>query len=397
MRGSDQPTGSLFSYVNLEERVPARHPLRKIKGVVDAALVTLDADFERLYAGEGRPSIAPERLLRASLVQILFSVRSERQLMEQLEYNLLFRWFVGLSIDEPVWVPTVFTKNRDRLLNTGMAQKLLAAILAHEKVAPLLSDEHFSVDGTLVEAWASFKSFRPKSPASDAPPPDADPPPPTSTGQREADEAANGGKGEMSGRAENTGESEPIGRNVERDWRGQTWSNATHASVTDPDARLYRKAKGRPAQLCYMGHALTENRNGLVVEACLTQASGTAERTAAIDMVDRVSPGSTRRLTLGADKGYDDRGFVAKLRQMCVTPHVAAKARHSAIDGRTTRHAGYMVSQRKRKLVEEPFGWGKVVGPIRKTMLRGLDQVGAQFTLTMAAYNLAKLPRLLAA
>ena len=399
MRGSDKQTGSLFSYVNLEERVPAGHPLRKIKSVVDAALVSLDADFERLYAGEGRPSIAPERLMRASLVQILFSIRSERQLMEQLQYNLLFRWFVGLSIDEPVWVPTVFTKNRDRLLTTDMSRKLMTAILAHEKVAPLLSDDHFSVDGTLVEAWASFKSFRPKSSASGAPPPGADPPPPpasTGTG-READGTAERGEGEMTKRAGNTGESEPvIGRNVERDWRGQTWSNATHASVTDPDARLYRKAKGRPAQLCYLGHALTENRHGFVVEAELTHADGTAERRAAIDMIDRASPGSTKQITLGADKGYDDRGFVAKLRRMCVTPHVAAKAKHSAIDGRTTRHAGYKVSQRKRKLAEEPFGWGKVVGPIAKTMLRGIDRVGAQFTLTMAAYNLARLPRLLA-
>jgi len=413
MRGSDQQTGSLFSYVNLEERVPARHPLRKIKTVVDAALISLDADFERLYAGDGRPSIAPERLMRAALVQILFSIRSERQLIEQLQYNLLFRWFVGLSIDEAVWVPTVFTKNRDRLLNTGMSRKLLAAILAHEKVAPLLSDEHFSVDGTLVEAWASFKSFRPKSSASDAPPPDAGPPPPpppaSATG-READgtaatETGAGGMAKMTG---NTGDidsatdrvtAEPgrIGRNVERDWRGQTWSNATHASATDPDARLYRKARGRPAQLCYMGHALTENRHGFVVETELTHADGTAERRAAIDMIDRASPGSTRPITVGADKGYDERGFVASLRQRCVTPHVAAKARHSAIDGRTTRHASYAISQRKRKLVEEPFGWGKVIGPLAKTMLRGLDRVGAQFTLTMAAYNLARLPRLLAA
>jgi transposase len=412
MRGSDKQTGSLFSYVNLEERVPARHPLRKIKTVVDAALVSLDADFERLYAGDGRPSIAPERLMRAALVQILFSIRSERQLIEQLQYNLLFRWFVGLSIDEAVWVPTVFTKNRDRLLNTEMARKLLAAILAHGHVAPLLSDEHFSVDGTLVEAWASFKSFRPKSSASDTPPPDAGPPPPplpTSATVREADgmAATGAGDGEMTKETGNTGESASatgrvtskpgkIGRNVERDWRGQTWSNVTHASVTDPDARLYRKANGRPAQLCYMGHALTENRHGFVVETELTHADGTAERRAAIDMIDRTSPGSTRPITVGADKGYDERGFVTSLRQRCVTPHVAAKARHSAIDGRTTRHPGYAISQRKRKLVEEPFGWGKVVGPLAKTMLRGLDRVGAQFTLTMAAYNLARLPRLLA-
>ena len=398
MRGSDQQTGPLFSYVNLEERIPPRHPLRKIKRVVDAALVTLDADFERLYAGEGRPSIAPERLLRASLVQILFSIRSERQLMEQLQYNLLFRWFVGLSIDEAVWVPTVFTKNRDRLLTTEMSKKLMAAILAHEKVAPLLSDDHFSVDGTLVEAWASFKSFRPKSSAPDAPPPGDDPPPVDGNGRDQGGSEANGAD-EMQETATTQDQDgiAPIGRNVERNWRGEAWSNATHTSVTDPDARLYRKAKGRPAQLAYMGHALTENRHGFVVETEVTHATGTAERTAAITMIDRASPGSTRRITLGADKGYDDRGFVATLRQMCVTPHVAAKAKGSAIDGRTTRHAGYAISQRKRKLVEEPFGWGKTVGPLAKTMLRGLQRVGAQFTLTMAAYNLAKLPRLLAA
>ena len=400
MRGSDKQTGSLFSYVNLEDRIPTRHPLRKIKGVVDAALISLDADFEALYADEGRPSIAPERLLRASLVQILFSIRSEAQLMEQLQYNLLFRWFVGLSIDEPVWVATVFTKNRDRLLNTEMSQKLLAAILAHEKVAPLLSDDHFSVDGTLVEAWASFKSFRPKPVAHDAQPPDGPPPPAAQDAGQAADEATRTGAGDMATGSDNSeggkGES-GIGRNVERNWRGETWSNATHASVTDPEARLYRKAKGRPAQLCYMGHALTENRHGFVVATELTHADGTAERRAALAMIERASPGSTRRITLGADKGYDDRGFVTKLRQMCVTPHVAAKARHSAIDARTTRHAGYATSQRKRKLVEEPFGWGKTVGPIAKTMLRGLSRVGAQFTLTMAAYNLARLPRLLPA
>jgi transposase len=403
MRGSDSQTGSLFSYVNLEDRVPARHPLRPIKGVVDAALADLDAAFAPLYASGGRPSIAPERLLRAALVQILFGVRSETQLMEQMQYNLLFRWFVGLSIDDPVWVPTVFTKNRDRLLNADIAKKLMAAILAHEEVAPLLSDDHFSVDGTLVEAWASFKSFRPKAGGEppDPPPPADDPPPPgagntSGTGTTETatktDKA--GGASKMTADATATSE---IGRNVERDWRGQKWSNATHASVTDPDARLYRKAKGKPAQLCYMGHAVTENRNGFVVEATLTHADGTAERRAAIAMLDALDPGSTRRITLGADKGYDAAEFVAELRAMCVTPHIAAKAKGSGLDGRTTRHAGYAVSQRKRKLVEEPFGWGKTVGPIRKTMLRGLERVAAQFTLTMAAYNLAKLPRLLAA
>jgi transposase len=393
MRGTDNQKGSLFSYVNLEERIPARHPLRKIKGVVDAALLELDAEFAALYAAHGRPSIPPERLLRAALVQILFSIRSETQLMEQLDYNLLFRWFVGLAIDETVWVPTVFTKNRDRLLNADIAKKLMAAILDHDKVAPLLSDEHFSVDGTLVEAWASFKSFKPK--AAGARPPDGDQPPDAGASVGETIEVADAESGKMT---KTTAEaSSRIGRNVERDWRGQAWSNATHASVTDPDARLYRKAKGRPAQLCYMGHALTENRNGFVVEATLTHADGTAERRAAIDMLNAHDPGSERRITLGADKGYDAGGFIADLRKMCVTPHIAAKAKGSAIDARTTRHPGYAISQRKRKLAEEPFGWGKTVGPIAKTMLRGVGRVCAQFVLTMTGYNLAKLPRLLAA
>ncbi|MCB1507196.1 MAG: IS5 family transposase [Hyphomicrobiaceae bacterium] len=400
MRGSDSQNGSLFSYVNLDERIPARHPLRKIKDVVDAALADLDADFAPLYAAAGRPSIAPERLLRAALVQILFSIRSETQLMEQLDYNLLYRWFVGLSIDEAVWVPTVFTKNRDRLLNADIARKLMSAILVHERVAPLLSDDHFSVDGTLIEAWASFKSFKPKAGCGRGDPPNAPPPPDAgnSSGMGTTEATAKAYTAEAANKmtvADMTAMN-GIGRNVERDWRGQTWSNATHASITDPDARLYRKAKGRPAQLCYMGHAITENRNGFVVETTLTYADGTAERRAAITMLDALDPGSTRRITLGADKGYDAAEFVEELRMMCVTPHIAAKAKGSAIDGRTTRHPGYAVSQRKRKLVEEPFGWGKTVGPIRKTMLRGMKRVCAQFTLTMAAYNLAKLPGLLA-
>lgn len=407
MRGSDEQNGALFSYVSLEERIPARHPLRKIRAVVNAALATLDADFDRLYAGDGRPSIAPERLLRASLIQILFSIRSERQLMEQMQYNLLLRWFVGLGIDDPVWVPTVFSKNRDRLLNTDMAQKLLTAILAHEQVAPLLSDDHFSVDGTLVEAWASFKSFRPKT---EAPPP-GEPlspdaggaPPPGAAESPDTMPQANDPQGSQTkrdgsmDRAVQSGMGQPVGRNVERDWRGQAWSNVTHASVTDADARLFRKGKGKPAQLCYMGHALMENRHGFIVSAELTHADSHAEREAALTLVNRHLPGSTRRITLGADKGYDDRGFVAALRDMCVSPHIAAKAKGSAIDGRTTRHAGYAVSQRKRKQVEEPFGWGKTIGQIAKTMLRGIEHVGAQFTLNMAAFNLAKLPKLIAA
>jgi len=315
MRGSDQVTGSLFSYVDLEERIPARHPLRKIRAVVNDALRSLDAEFARLYAGEGRPSIAPERLIRASLLQILYSIRSERQLMEQLDYNLLFRWFVGLGVDDAVWVPTVFTKNRDRLLTTDMSRKVMAAILAHREVAPLLSDDHFSVDGTLVKAWASMKSFQPKEKATsgggDDPgdPPDANAPPTSFSDQSST-------------------EPEPMkrptrrNRNAEVDFRGERRSNATHASMTDPEARLFKKSPGTGAMLCFMGHSLMENRSGLIVQADLTRADGHAERRAAIAMLHRHSPGSTRRLTLAADRGYDSADFVAELRQMVVTPHV---------------------------------------------------------------------------
>jgi transposase len=387
MRGSDERNGSLFSYVDLEERIPPRHPLRKILAIVNDALAMLNGEFAKLYAADGRPSIAPERLLRACLIQILFSIRSERQLMEQMHYNLLFRWFVGLGIDDPVWVATVFTKNRDRLLNTEIARKFLAAILAHKDVALLLSDEHFSVDGTLIEAWASMKSFQRK--------PDqggGNEPPPGASGSSGAGEGR-----PLPARPLSAPAAAGSGRNGEVDFRGEKRSNETHASLTDADARLYRKGKGKAAQLCYMGHALMENRTGLIVEAELTHADGYAERAAAVAMIERHSPGSERRLTLGADKGYDTSDFVADLRRMCVTPHVAAKAKGSAIDGRTTRHAGYAVSQKKRKQIEEPFGWAKTVGPIAKTMLRGLDRVGAQFTMTMAAYNLARLPRLLTA
>jgi transposase len=387
MRGSDEKTGSLFSYIDLEERVPAGHPLRLIRRVVNDALASLDADFEGLYAADGRPSIPPERLIRASLLQILFSIRSERQLMEQMDYNLLFRWFVGLGIDDAVWVPTVFTKNRDRLLTSEMSRKVMAAILAYPEVKPLLSDEHFSVDGTLIKAWASVKSFQPNEAA---PPEDDDPgdspTPPTDEAAPNADKTA----------------TPPMpttarpNRNAEVDFRGEKRSNATHVSTTDPDARLYKKSPGAGAMLCFMGHTLMENRNGLIVQADLTQADGYAERKAALDMLNRHSPGSTRRLTLGADKGYDSADFVADLRKMCVTPHIAQKARYSAIDGRTTRHPGYALSQRCRKKIEEPFGWGKTVGRMVQTVHRGTERVRAKFTMTMAACNLARLPRLLA-
>lgn len=393
MRGTDEASGSLFSYVDLEARIPAVHPLRKIRQIVNDALASLDAEFDALYTDFGRPSIAPERLIRASLLQILFSIRSERQLMEQMDYNLLFRWFVGLGIDDPVWVPTVFSKNRDRLLTTDMSRKVMAAILAHPEVRPLLSDEHFSVDGTLVKAWASMKSFQPKEDT--APPQDDDPggPPPPAHDQPFADTDTPRQQTEtqpMPNTARRT-------RNAEVNFRGEKRSNATHASVTDPDARLYKKAPGAAAMLCFMGHTLMENRNGLVVQADLTHADGHGERKAALEMINRHSPGSTRRLTLGADKGYDSADFVAALRRMVVTPHVAQKIRHSAIDGRTTQHPGYALSQRRRKKIEEPFGWAKTVGGMTQTVHRGLDRVRAQFTMTMAACNLASLPKLLAA
>jgi transposase len=356
MRGSDQQSGDLFSYVDIEARVPSRHPLRAIRTIVNAGLASLDAEFDKLYADTGRDSIPPERLLRAALLQAFFSIRSERLLMEQLNYNLLYRWFVGLGVDDAVWDHSVFSKNRDRLLEADVAAKFLSAVLAHPKVKPLLSDEHFSVDGTLIEAWASMKSFRAKDGSDEPPTP---------------------------------------GRNGERNFHDEKRSNDTHASTTDPEAKLYKKGRGKEAKLCFMGHALTENRHGLVVQADTTEANGTAERQAALEMIDGHAPGTSNRLTLGADKAYDTREFVADLRQKCVTPHVAQKARSSAIDGRTTRHAGYGVSQRKRKLVEEAFGWAKTIAGCAKVKVRGLARVGFHFTLAMAAYNLIRLPKLL--
>ena len=386
MRGSDTRSGELFSYVDLEQRVPAKHPLRKIRQLVNDVLASLDAEFAALYSAFGRESIPPERLLRALLLQALFTIRSERQLMEQLDYNLLFRWFVGLGIDDPVWVPTVFTKNRDRLLDADVAAKFMAELLAHKEVRKLLSDEHFSVDGTLIEAWASMKSFQPKAPAATPEQPGGDPPPPPATSPPET-----------TAQTETKTEDQPMKeRNAEVDFHGQKRSNATHASTSDPEARLYKKGKGKEAKLCFMGHALMENRSGLIVETETTQADGFGERKAALAMVNRRCPGE-RQITLGADKGYDTADFVAELRAMNVTPHVAAKIKGSALDGRTTRHAGYLVSQKKRKLIEEAFGWGKTVGTAAKTMLRGAARVGFQFTLNMAAYNLARMPKLLAA
>ena len=390
MRGMDETSGSLFSYVDLEGRIPAQHPLRKIRQVVNDALASLDAEFEALYTDFGRPSIPPERLIRASLIQILFSVRSERQLMEQMQYNLMFRWFVGLGIDDPVWVATVFTKNRDRLLTTDMSRKVMAAILAHREVAPLLSDEHFSVDGTLVKAWASMKSFQPK--AKGSPPDDKGPgDPPTSSIYSDNQPTKSEPETEPMPRASHRN------RNAEVDFKGEKRSNATHTSTTDPEARLYKKSPGTGAALCFMGHALMENRSGLIVQGDLTQADGRAERRAALDMVHRHSPGSPRKLTLGSDKGYDAAEFVADLRKACVTPHVAQKSRYSAIDARTTRHQGYDLSIKHRKRIEEAFGWAKTVGCMAQTVYRGVERVRSRFILTMAANNLARLPRLLGA
>jgi len=358
MRGSDGRTEQLFSYVSCEARVPADHPLRAIRMIVDEALEVLSGEFEGLYAKTGRPSIPPEKLLRALLLQAFYSVRSERQLMEQLDYNLLFRWFVGLPMDAAVWDATVFTKNRERLIAGDIATKFMAAVLRQPRVKTLLSDDHFSVDGTLIEAWASMKSFRPKDGGGAPPGP---------------------------------------GRNGERDFHGEKRSNDTHASATDPDARLTRKGAGQASKLAYMGHVLMENRNGLAVDARLTRATGTAEREAALDMI-RDRPGSHRK-TLGMDKAYDAAGFVADLRGETVTPHTAqnTNARRSAIDGRTTRHPGYSVSLRIRKRIEEVFGWVKASAGLRKTRHRGLDRVGWTFTLTVAAYNLVRLPKLIAA
>ena len=365
MRGEDRSSGSLFSYVDLERRVPADHPLRALREIVDEALASLSGEFSGLYSTRGRQSIAPEKLLRALLLQAFYSIRSERQLMEQLDYNLLFRWFVGLGVDDRVWDATVFCHNRNRLIEGAVAAQFLAAVLQGRRMRCLLSGEHFTVDGTLVDAWASMKSFRAKDDADDGPP--------------------------------------SPGRNGGRDFRGEKRSNATHASTTDPDARLYRKGDGQSSRLCFMGHVLMENRNGLIVDAELTCATGTAERDAALAMLDRRS--GHRRITLGADKAYDVSGFVAALRARTVTPHIAVdghvtktgKRRKTALDRRTTRHAGYAASQRTRKRIEEGFGWIKTTGGLAKTRHRGLARVGWMFTLTFAACNLVRLPKLLAA
>jgi transposase len=399
MRGSDRTTGSLFSYVDIEARIPAKHPLRPIRRIVNDVLAGLDAELAALYEPTGRDSIPPERLLRGALLQTFYSIRSERQLMEQLDYNLLYRWFVGLGIDDAVWDHSVYSKNRDRLLDADIARLFLKGILEHPEVAPLLSSDHFSVDGTLVTAWASLKSLAPRPDGrSDG---DGNQPPGGTAGVGTQPHSDAGSKPEP------TQDSKPMqncdtsarSRNGEVDFHGQKRSNATHVSTTDPEARLFRKGKGKEARLSYMGHALAENRHGLIVEASLTPATGTAEREAAKDLVESHSPGSERRLTLGADKAYDTRAFVADCRAMCVTPHVAQNTtgRASAIDARTTRHAGYAVSQRKRKLIEEAFGWAKTVGGLGRPMRRGTARMAFLFTFTMAAYDLIRLPKLLPA
>src|SRR5262245_10940638 len=358
MRGADERTGAMFSYVSLEERVPMDHPLRAIRHITDRALERISPQLGALYVNFGRPSVPPERLLRALLLQALYTIRSDRQLMEQLDYNLLFRWFVGLGIDDRVWSPTSFSKNRERLLDGDVAAAFFAPVLIHADTARLLSDEQFTVDGTLLEAWASQKSFRPR---------DQEPP-----------------RGE--------------GGNPSVNFRGQRRTNATHHSTTDPDARLYKKASGQPARLGYLGHVLMEHRSGLIVNATVTAADGYGEREAAVAPISGVGG---RRCTVAADKGYDSRDFVAQLRAMRATPHVAQFGatghRGSAIDGRTTRHQGYVVSQQKRKLVEQSFGWLKTVGGLRKLRHRGGPLVTWVFTFAAAAYNIVRLRRLLSA
>lgn len=356
MRGDDLDSSAMFSYISPEQRIPKDHPLRALRVMVDAALEDLSPRFSKLYSSTGRPSIPPEKLLRALLLQVLYSIRSERLLIEQLDYNLLFRWFVGLNMDDAVWDPTVFTKNRDRLLSGEIHTRFFEAVVGQARERGLLSDEHFTVDGTLVEAWAGHKSFKPRKGSQSEPPPDD--------------------RG-----------------NPTVDFTGQKRSNATHASTTDPEAKLYRKSFGTESKLCYAGHVLMDNRHGLAADACLTEATGRAERQAALEMLWLAR--RSKRITVGADKAYDVRDFVQQLRRMKVTPHIAGKnASYSAIDSRTTRHTGYRASQIMRKRVEEIFGWLKTVGLMRKTRHRGTDRVGWMFTFAVATYNLVRMKNL---
>lgn len=352
MRGNDEQNGWMFSYVSPEDRVPADHPLRSVRRITDRALERLTTRFDALYINFGRPSVPPEKLLRALLLQALYSIRSERLLMEQLDYNLLFRWFVGMNMDEEVWVPTVFTKNRERLLKHAIAESFFRRVL--KLAGSHLSDEHFTVDGTLIEAWASQKSFQRKDGASED------------------------------------------GEN----FHGQKRSNQTHESTTDPDAKLYRKSSGSEARLSYLGHTLVENRSGLIVGTYLTEADGHAERDAALLMLYEKRKKSKKPMSLGGDKAYDTKDFVAALRQMQITPHLAQNCNRpggSALDARTTRHTSYQISQAKRYWVEKPFGWMKAVGLLRKVKLRGRDKLWWLFTFTAAAFNLWRIPKLQAA
>lgn len=355
MRGNDEHQGAMFSYISPEQRVPQEHPLRPIREMVNEILKELSPSFSRIYSTQGRPSIPPEQLLRALLLQVLYSVRSERMLVEQLQYNLLFRWFVGLNMDDQVWTPTTFTKNRERLLSGRIAERFFTKIVEHARVAALLSDEHFTVDGTLVEAWAGHKSFKPK-------------------GSRRSNDSGDSG-------------------NPTVDFRGQKRSNKTHASTTDPDARLYRKSFGTESKLCYSAHVLMDNRHGLAVDARVTEANPRGEWEAALEMVGELR--GKKKCTLGADRGYDTPSVVNGLRALNVTPHIAAKKLGwTSLDGRTTRHAGYLISQRKRKRVEEIFGWLKTVGVLRKTRHRGRPRVGWTITFALAAYNLVRIRNL---
>jgi transposase len=357
MRGFDRQQSSMFSYISAEARVPIDHPLRAIRAMSDAALRELGAQFDAIYAANGRPSIPPEKLLRALLLQVLYTVRSERLLMEQLDYNLLFRWFVGLNVDEPVWDATVFSKNRERLLEGEVVEGFFQAVVGQARAQGLLSDEHFTVDGTLIEAWAGHKSFQRKDQTEPKTPPD-DPGDPSI------------------------------------DFHGERRRNDTHQSTTDPEALLARKGPGKEAKLSYAGHVLMENRNGLAVGGCVTQATGRAEVEAALELVEEME--GWGRVTLGADKGYDRKEFVLELREHQVTPHIACKPT-SIIDARTTRHPGYAVSQYKRKRIEEIYGWLKTVAGLRKTRHRGVARVGWVFTFALAAYNLVRMRNLLPA
>ncbi|NHO68408.1 IS5 family transposase [Aestuariicella hydrocarbonica] len=354
MRGVDVFQESLFTTVQLESFVPENHPLRPIKALLNEAMKNLNWLFSSIYCNTGRESIPPERLIRAQLLQVLYSIRSERQLVEQINYNLLYRWFVGLTIDDPVWDHSTFSINRDRLLENDVITELFEEVVNLARKQKLLSDEHFSVDGTLIQAWASQKSYRRK---------DDDSEPPV------------GG-----------------GRNREANFHGEKRSNATHESKTDGDAMMAKKGPGKEAKLSYMGHTVMENRNGLIVKAAASQATGKAEREVAADLLAEL-PGMKKR-TVGADKNYDTAGFVRDCRAMNITPHVARNDNRiggSAIDGRTSRHAGYVISQQTRKRVEEPFGWGKTVGLIRQMKVRGLSKVNSVFMLTMIGWNLTRM------